>query len=244
MQFPTWIRPVSSMGAIEARIFRERLAWRSSISLAHGGFADGCFIEDTAVITPSGVVITRPAEESRQAEVEAVRDIFRRHGLKIHEIKKPGTLDGGDVLRVMENGTYYIGLSGRTNVHGAGQLADILAADSIKTGMVKVPSSLCLHLKTGVTYIGRRTLVGLKALLNHTAFEGFEKIVVPGNEENAANLLYVNGRLFMSEGYPRTLAKINDEGFKPVLVQISEFEKKEGGLTCLSIPCTLPALSK
>ncbi|MBI2823759.1 MAG: hypothetical protein HYX69_03595 [Planctomycetia bacterium] len=204
-------------------------------------FPDGCFVEDTAVVLEKGAMITNPGDVRRRGEAEVIY-------AEIDSIKPtarmtlPGTLDGGDVLRIRDH--FYIGVSNRskangklpprTNEKGVRQLVDFLRSHGFEASFVEVDS--VLHLKTGITYVGKNTVVGLDEFVNHAAFSQYKKIVVPPEEPNAANVLFVNDALIMHAGNPKTEAKLRAYGFDVRAIPMSEFEKMDGGVTCLSIP--------
>ncbi len=203
---------------------------------ADPAFPDGCFVEDTAIVTEKVTVITNPGAAARQDEPKRIAEILDADGTAKY-IRAPGTLDGGDVMEV--EGRFYIGLSDRTNEDGARQLAAILEAIGYEAEIVALDSTV-LHLKTGITYAGRNTVIGIERYLRHPAFGRHEKITIPDSEAGAANCLRVNGNLLISAGFPATETLLKAAGFKPRTTPSGEFAKMDGALTCLSLLCHRP----
>jgi dimethylargininase len=149
----------------------------------------------------------------------------------IVRIKSPGTLDGGDVLLVDRH--CFVGLSARTNAAGADQLGRILAEHGYSCTAVPVASGL--HFKSSVNVVGNKTLLVTTEFAGRPELDGFKQIIVPEGEEAAANVLWVNGRLLMPQGYPETRQKLLDWGAYLIELDISEAGKMDGGLTCMSL---------
>jgi dimethylargininase len=194
------------------------------------GYPDCPFVEDTAVVTDETAVIARPGDERRRGEEEAIAFVLSRYR-RIERIEPPGTLDGGDVLQVKDR--FFIGRSARTNEEGARQLSSILTRHGHQVSIT--PVGEMLHLKSGANHIGNGVLTlagGLQAL---DVFSGFESIHVPPEECYAANCLFVNGRLLFPTGFPHTMEKLSRLGRQIIELDMSEFRKMDGGLTCLSI---------
>ena len=193
-------------------------------------YPDAYFVEDPAIITPKIAVITRPGAPSRRGE-ETTLEPFLEYYRPLYHIQPPGTLDGGDVLMVGEH--FFIGLSERTNMEGATQLTTILADAGHTSETVKLPGGL--HLKSSVNYVGKNTLLITKSLVDHPAFSNYQKILIDDDEAYAANTLWVNDTLIMPKGYPKTHARIARMGMKIILLDVSEVQKMDGGLTCMSL---------
>ena len=149
----------------------------------------------------------------------------------VKHIVAPGTLDGGDVMMVGDH--FYVGGSERTNEAGIQQFFTILEKYGL-TGSV-VPLERVLHLKTGVNYLENNTLLVAGEFVNKPAFAEFDKIVVPEDEAYAANCVWVNGTVVVPAGYPTVLARIQEAGYRTITVDVSEFRKLDGGLSCLSL---------
>lgn len=194
-------------------------------------FPDSCFIEDVALCTPHCVIITNPGADSRKGEVSAMPLIMQRFYSEIEFINAPGTLEAGDVMMV--NNHYYIGLSERTNIEGAKQLISILEKHKL-TGSV-ITLEKVLHLKTGVAYIEDNTLVACGEFLNKDEFNNFNILEIPVEESYAANCVRVNDKVIIPTGFLKTRQIIESAGFEIVEVDVSEFMKLDGGLSCLSL---------
>jgi dimethylargininase len=191
------------------------------------GHPDAYFVEDTALLFPELAVITRPGALARRAEATAIADTVAQFRLTFR-VNEPATLDGGDVLLIGQK--VFVGLSERTNAEGARQLANILAPWNYEVVRVAVPSGL--HLKSSVTWAGDDVLVVTGALA--PKFPGFRHLLVPADEEYAANVLWINGTVLMPKGFPRTQTMLSALG--PVLVlDQSEVQKMDGALTCMSL---------
>ena len=194
-------------------------------------FPDGLFVEDTAVLGRDFAVITNPAPKSRNGEQEAVRREVEKHYRKIETILSPGTLEGGDVLEVETH--YYIGITERTNVEGAEQFIQILNGYGCTGSMVALDH--LLHLKTGIAYLGDRNILAGDELIDHESFQQFHITSVNETEAYAANAIRVNDHVLVPAGYPMTRQKIEGLGCRVIEVDVSEFKKMDGGLSCLSL---------
>ena len=192
---------------------------------------DSTFVEDVAVLTPQCAVITRPAAPSRLAEIEGIRPVLARHFSRIEQITAPGTLDGGDVMQIGEH--VYIGLSRRTNPSGAGQLVAILQRYGLAGSTV--PVTEFLHLKTGVTWIGGNRLLAAGEFIERREFASFDILPVDAADSVAANCLRINDSILMPAGFPRVRAQLEPLAERVIEIDISEYTKLDGGLTCLSL---------
>jgi len=193
-------------------------------------YPDAYFVEDPAIVTPAIAVITLPGAITRQGEQVTLEPVLKQFRPIAH-IQPPGTVEGGDILMVENH--FFIGLSDRTNQEGAAQLAGFLkdAGHTAET----IPVAAGLHLKSGVNYVGQGTLLVTNALANHAAFTRYNKIVLDPDEEYAANTLLVNDTLLTPSGFPRTLEKLSQLGMDIVTMDVSEVQKMDGGLTCMSL---------
>ncbi|MGB8718766.1 MAG: arginine deiminase-related protein [Desulfobacterales bacterium] len=198
---------------------------------ADENFPDATFVEDTALLTPRCAVITRPGAASRRGESAAIQEAIGRFYATLERLESPGTLDGGDVMLVRTHA--YVGLSGRTNTEGARQLIAILNRYGMTGSMV--PLERGLHLKTGVCYLANNLLAASGEFLNNPQFQQFDLLPVADDERYAANCLWINGRVLVPEGFPKTRAAIAAAGYPTVPLAVSEFQKLDGGLTCLSL---------
>jgi len=193
---------------------------------------DGCFVEDTAFILGDKAVICNIKVKSRAKEVVEVAKVLEN--LKeVYYIKPPATIDGGDVLNI--GNRVFVGLSKRTNIQAVRQLTEIARNDSFDVTPVKV--SKVLHLKSACTYLGDNYVVVAEGRFDLDVLKGYTKIVVPKGEEGAADCLAVNGTVLVAKGHPKAMKLIEREGFAVRELDISEFRKGDGALTCLSILC-------
>ena len=191
---------------------------------------DAYFVEDPAIITSKIAVITRPGAPSRQGE-ETTLEPFLEYYRPIVHIVPPGTVDGGDVLMVGQH--FFIGLSERTNAEGAAQLTAHLSGAGHTSETVPVAAGL--HLKSGVNYVGKNTLLVTKDLADYPGFARYEKIILDAGEESAANTLWVNATLLIPKGFPKTHAKLAHLDMRIIELDVSEVQKMDGGLTCMSL---------
>jgi dimethylargininase len=196
-------------------------------------FPDSTFVEDTAILTSRGAVLARPGAASREGEVEAIRSAVLNFFPFPLSIEAPGTVDGGDICEAGEH--FFIGLSHRTNEEGARQLAAHLASFGYTSSTIDVrPMTSILHLKSGIACIGDNTLV-VEEMAANEQFRGFELIRVTGDESYAANCVRVNDRVLVASGFPALAAELDARGFNPLPLDMSEFQKMDGGLSCLSL---------
>lgn len=194
-------------------------------------FPDSTFVEDVAVCTPYCGIVTNPGALTRRGERDAMSGVLSGFYRNVHEISSPGTLDAGDVMMVGPD--YYIGLSERTNQEGAKQLIDVLRKYNLNGITVKMDKML--HLKTGLSYLENNNLLISNLFINDTTFDKFNKILIDDDEAYSANSVWINGTILVPEGYPRTLEKIIQTGYKTMVIDTSEFRKLDGGLSCLSL---------
>jgi dimethylargininase len=191
-------------------------------------YPDGCFVEDTAIVTREVAIITRPGATSRRGEEEEITRVLSQYR-KVERIVAPGTLEGGDVLHREDH--YFIGKSARTNREGARQLSAILAQYGYTSSEVEVKAGL--HLKSDLAYLGNGRFVCTPAFVSITP--PGDCIVLDEDEYYSANCLLVNDVLLRPEGFPKSYGKISDMGYTIVELDMSEFRKMDGGLTCLSL---------
>jgi dimethylargininase len=195
---------------------------------------DSTFVEDTAVVTERSAVLTRPGAGSREGEVAAMRAALRNFFPALVEIEAPGTLDGGDICEA--DNQFFLGLSQRSNEEGARQLAGHLARQGYSSAVIDVRGmNSILHLKSGVSYIGGNTLVVMEEMADHELFKDYELIRVAEQESYAANCVRVNERVLVASGHPLLTAELKARGFHPLELEMSEFQKMDGGLSCLSL---------
>jgi len=183
------------------------------------------------VCTPHCAVITNPGAPSRNKETGLIKEVIPKYYEQIEQIEPPGTLEGVDVMTI--GSEYYIGLSDRTNEEGARQLIDILNRYDLSAHMVNL--SDVLHLKTGVSYLENNNLLVYGEFKEKSIFDSFNKIEVPDDEAYAASCLWINGTILVPAGFPETKKKVEDAGYKTVELEMTEFQKLDGGMCCLSL---------
>ena len=192
-------------------------------------FPDSCFVEDTAVIIGDMAIICRLKPASRRGEENEIGKVLKEYKEVFHIIE-PAFLEGGDLLVTQDK--VYIGRSGRSDDNGISQLRDILRESR---DLIPVDIEDSLHLKSFCTLIDEETLLIREGSGCKGIFKGFRFIQAPHEEGNAANVLSIHGRIIMPKGYPITRERIMEMGHEVIEVDISEFEKGDGGVTCLSI---------
>jgi dimethylargininase len=197
-------------------------------------YPDSTFVEDTAVLTSGAAILTRSGVPSREGEVAAIRETISSFFPAILEIEAPGTLDGGDICEA--EGHFFLGLSHRTNEEGVGQLAAHLAAQGYTSSVIDVRGmTSILHLKSGISYIGNNTMVAMDEMAGNELFRNYELIRVSTEESYAANCVRVNERVLVAAGYAHLATELAQRGFNPLVLDMSEFQKMDGGLSCLSL---------
>jgi dimethylargininase len=194
-------------------------------------FPDSTFVEDTALLTPHCAIITNPGAPSRKGEIVEIKEVLRRYFNNIEHINDPGTVDGGDILRVGSH--FYIGIAERTNSTGAQQVISILNKYGMSAATVSLKN--VLHLKSGVSYLEKNNLVVSSEFIENTQFQSYNLIKVDQEESYAANCVWVNETVLIAKGFPKTKEAIEKAGYKTIEIDVSEFRKVDGGLSCLSL---------
>jgi dimethylargininase len=214
---------------------------RLEADLAH---PDSTFVEDAAVLTLHGAMLTRPGAASRLGEVAAIAGTVRGFYPEAAKISAPGTLDGGDICEAGRH--FFLGLSHRTNEEGAQQLAEHLRKEGYTSSCVDVRQmTSILHLKSGISYIGpvlgesgsagEETLVVMEEMADWSEFAGYDLLRVSVEESYSANCVRVNERVLVAAGFPWMTEELRRRGYDPLLLEMSEFRKMDGGLSCLSL---------
>ena len=202
-------------------------------------YPDSTFVEDAAVLTPHAAMLTRPGAASRMGEVAAMASAVRRFYPEAEEIVAPGTIDGGDICEAGKH--FFLGISHRTNEEGARQLNDHLARYGYTSSWVDVRGmTSILHLKSGISYIGpgkvgESTLVVMEEMADWPEFSGFDLLPISKEESYGANCVRVNDRVLVAKGYPKLFEELLRRGYDPLELDMSEFRKMDGGLSCLSL---------
>jgi dimethylargininase len=204
-------------------------------------YPDSTFVEDTALITPRGAILTRPGAESRAGEVTAIERVLSEFFPELKRIDAPGTVDSGDVCEAGNH--FFIGVSRRTNEAGAQQLTKLLSELDYTSSLIDIREiGNILHLKSGIAFLksgiaflGDDRLVVIDELARRPEFSELELIRIPPGEEYAANCLLVNDRVLIAAGFPSFEERLVSLGFETVALDMSEFQKMDGGLSCLSL---------
>lgn len=194
-------------------------------------FPDSTFVEDVALLTPTCAIITRPGATPRQKEVKTIQNVVEDFYDDIKIIKSPGTVDAGDIMMVGNH--YYIGLSKRTNKAGANQIIKILNEFGMTGSTIKL--SEMLHLKSGVSYLENNNLVVAGEFKDKPEFKKFNLIKIDDDELYSANCVWINDYILIANGYPKTKDSIEQAGYNTIVLDMSEFRKLDGGLSCLSL---------
>jgi len=198
---------------------------------ADENYPDSCFVEDVALCTSHCAVITYPGAESRRGEVHEVHEVLKDFYEHIEQIQESGTIEAGDIMMVDNH--YYIGLSARTNKNGAEQMIAILEKYEM-TGSI-VPLEEVLHLKTGLAYLESNNLLISGEFIKNPVFDKFNKIVIDKKDAYSANCIWVNDTVIVPAGFPKTKEKVASLGYDIIELYMSEFQKLDGGLSCLSL---------
>jgi dimethylargininase len=195
---------------------------------------DSVFVEDAALIVGDAAIITRPGAPTRAGETAAIAEALGAHFPDLKRITAPGTVDGGDICET--DAAVLIGVSARTNEAGARQLAAMLEALGRVAELIdirQVPG--LLHLKTGMGYLGDGRLALAPEVPDLAAFARFEVVRLDPAEAYAANCVRVNDKVLIPTGAPRFADRLAALGYTPLALDMSEFRKMDGGLSCLSL---------
>ncbi len=197
-------------------------------------YPDSTFVEDTAVLTERGAVISRPGTASRAGETEEIARALLAHYPRLQAIREPGTLDGGDVCEAGEH--FFIGVSRRTNEAGATQLAGFLADFGYTSTLIDIRNlSNILHLKSGLAYLGGNRVLVIDELKHLKSFAGYDLVHIQPEEAYAANCVLINDRVLIASGFPALERQLRELNYETVALDMSEFQKMDGGLSCLSL---------
>ncbi|MGH8253181.1 MAG: dimethylarginine dimethylaminohydrolase family protein [Steroidobacteraceae bacterium] len=197
-------------------------------------FPDSTFVEDTAIIAERVAILARPGAASRADEVHAIAEALGPMRPEFERIEAPGTLDGGDICQAGEH--FFIGISARTNAEGARQLAAILVAHGYTCSTIDIRShATLLHLKTGIAWLGDRRCIAVAGFPRPPELTSFEFIEVKAADAYAANCVRVNDAVLVAAGFPVVSSRLRSSGFTLHELEMSEFRKMDGGLSCLSL---------
>ena len=194
-------------------------------------YPDSCFVEDAALLTPKCAILMHPGAASRQGEVAHIEAAVCDSYDHVERITAPGTVEAGDIMMVGSH--YYIGLSDRTNSIGAAQLINILERYGLSGEVVEM--SEMLHLKTGLSYLENGHLLVCGEFVSKQQFSGFKRAQVSMQDSYTANSVWINDTVLVPAGFASTSSAIESMGYKVREVAMTEFQKLDGGLSCLSL---------
>ncbi len=195
-------------------------------------FPDSVFIEDAAICIQGAAIITNPGASSRAGEADAIRPILENEFNQVYSLTDAAKLDGGDVLLTDKDA--FIGLSARTNQAGFDQLAQIVEQHGYTARCVNTPDSI-LHFKSDCGLLDSNTIFATPTLAATGVFEGYRVIATPDDETASANIISVNGTVFISQGFTKSEQILIAAGYKLVSLDTSEAAKVDGGLSCMSL---------
>jgi dimethylargininase len=194
-------------------------------------FPDSTFVEDVALLTGDCAIITNPGAPSRRGETHGIKEVLRDFYTNIEEVREPGTVEAGDIMQVGSH--FYIGLSARTNLEGAQQVIEYLKNYDMSGSVITLEK--VLHLKTGLAYLEQNHLVACGEFLFKEEFQKFNILKIDADESYAANCIWVNDRVLLPRGFPKARKTIETTGYLVNELDVSEFQKLDGGLSCLSL---------
>jgi len=198
-------------------------------------YPDSVFVEDVALMTPDCAILTRPGAMSRTGEVHSMLPVIKNYYQTIEQVTDSessiATVEAGDIMMVGRH--FYIGLSERTNRAGAAQMTQFLEKYGMTASVVTM--SDVLHLKTGLSYLDNNNLLVCGEFITKPDFKDFNHLIVTAEEAYATNSVWINDTVLVPAGFPETLELIKSAGYKTRTVNVSEFEKIDGGLSCLSL---------
>jgi len=188
---------------------------------------DSCFVEDNAVVHGGRALICRMAKETRRGEQPGVAARLEEF-MPVRWAEEPATIEGGDVVHLEDR--VICGITERTNPDGVAQMGEWLG---VPVSTIFDPG--IMHLKSYVTYLGRGIAIATEKYSRHPALEGLHIIIPPDGEEYAADTLTIGDAVLMAEGHTEAHELVRDAGFEVIPMDVSEIEKCDGALTCLSI---------
>jgi dimethylargininase len=193
-------------------------------------FPDGVFVEDSAIVLDEVAVIVRPGAESRRGETESIAKALAPFR-ELRYIREPATLEGGDVVHIGD--TLYVGLSQRTNREGIAQLTELLKPFGYRVKAVEVNG--CLHLKSGACWAGGDMILANRQWINASVFRDFKIIDVAVDEPSAADVLPIGRKLLVPANFVHTSEILEAAGIGVRNIDVSELQKAEAGVTCMSL---------
>lgn len=204
---------------------------RVTVLPADENFPDSTFVEDVALITPHCAILTHPGAPTRTLETQSMRTVIGEFYAQIETVEAPGNVEAGDIMMVGDH--FYVGLSERTNQKGAEQIIAILERYGMHGSVVELTE--VLHLKTGLGYLENNNLLACGEFLGKPEFQQYNLLQVDSDEAYAANSVWINEVVLTPRGYPKTRSLIENAGYQVREVEVSEFRKLDGGLSCLSL---------
>ena len=202
-----------------------------TIMPADEAYPDGMFVEDVALLKEQCAIVTRPGADARKGETESMARQLAGFFDQIHTVDAPGTVDAGDIK--MAGKHFYIGLSERTNAAGAEQVVGFLREHGYDGSTITISQGL--HLKSSVSYLENNNIVVAGELCSKPELAHFKAIEIGPEDAYSANSVWVNDRVLVPAGYPVTSEKIKAAGYEVIELDVSEFRKLDGGLSCLSL---------
>ena len=194
-------------------------------------YPDSTFVEDVALLTQECVIITNPGTLSRSGETTEIKEVLKDYYKVIEEVRNPGIVEAGDIMMVGSH--FYIGLSERTNENGAQQVIRYLEKYGMSGSVIRLEK--VLHLKTGLAYLEQNNLIACGEFPIKNEFQKFNILKIDEDESYAANCIWVNDRVLILKGFPKAHETIKNAGYSIIELDVSEFQKLDGGLSCLSL---------
>jgi len=198
---------------------------------ADEAFPDSTFVEDVALLTARCAIITNPGVPSRVGETAGIKQVLPGFYRDIEKVQEPGTVEAGDIMMVGSH--FYIGLSERTNLIGAQQVVRFLNKYGMTGSLITLEE--VLHLKTGLAYLENNNLVASGEFLTKPEFQKYNILPIEEDDRYAANCIWVNDKVLIPKGFPSARKIIESAGYTTISVDVSEFQKLDGGLSCLSL---------
>jgi dimethylargininase len=193
-------------------------------------FPDGVFVEDTALVLDEVAVMMRPGAASRRGEVPGIAAELAKHRELAH-VQAPATIDGGDIVLVGRR--ILVGRSARTNTAGMDALRECTKAFGYVVEAVRMTG--CLHLKSGCTALPDGRLLVNRRWIDDRDLAGFDLIDVPASEPWGGDVAFVGETVLEAAAFPETLETLRARGYRTRALDVSEFAKAEGGITCMSL---------
>jgi dimethylargininase len=197
-------------------------------------FADGVFVEDTALVLDEAAIMMRPGAESRRAEVRGIGMELEKYR-QLFVLAAPSTIDGGDIVVVGKK--ILVGHSARTNAAGIASLAYSTQRFGYSVRGVRMDG--CLHLKSGCTALPDGRVLINRSWINTADVADFDLVDVPGEEPWGGDVAFIGETVIAAAAYPRTIENLEGHGYAVKPVEVSEFAKAEGGVTCMSLIFTM-----